>query len=102
MRRVLVLAAIIGASLLGTAGVAHATPSPDGTGALDYAGSPVESGSSGNRLTFTFSLASGEQFQEGEFRITVPAGWSAPSTSSADPGYTTTDCTFVPSVSGQV
>jgi hypothetical protein len=69
---------------------------------MDYLGSAVASNSSGNRLTFTFSLANGEQFQEGEIRMTIPAGWSAPSNNSADPGYTTTDCTFLPSISGQV
>jgi hypothetical protein len=90
MRRFLLVAGLAGCALLAP-GLAHAA-SPDGTGALDYTGGPVANPSTGNVLTFTFSLATGESFQEGEILITVPSGWSTPSTSSSDAGYTTTDC----------
>jgi hypothetical protein len=99
MRRFLFFAALAGCALVAP-GLAHAAPSPDGTGTLGWFGDPVGNPSTGNFVPFTFSLASGEQFQEGELRITVPSGWSAPSTDSTREGYTTSDCGAV-QVSGQ-
>jgi hypothetical protein len=93
MRRLLLLAGLFGCALVAP-GLAQAA-SPDGTGALAYTGSPVANPSTGNVLTFTFSLAGGESFQEGEILITAPSGWSTPTTNPTDPGYTTSDCGFV-------
>ena len=100
MRRFLLVAALATGALVAPS-LAQAAPSPDGTGTLDWVGPPVGNPSHGNFVPFTFSLASGESFQEGGLRITVPTGWSPPSTSPSDEGYTTSDCGFV-EVAGQV
>jgi hypothetical protein len=100
-RRLLLTLAALAACAVGVPGLAHATPSPDGTGTLDYLGVPVGNGSTENYLPFAFSLDSGEEFQNGALEIAVPAGWSAPSTNSADEGYTTSDCGTV-STAGQI
>ena len=63
-------------------------PAADGSGSLTTPLAPVTAGSTGNKLTFTYTAADGGM-NDGNLILTVPAGWSAPSTSSGDPGYTT-------------
>jgi Divergent InlB B-repeat domain len=62
----------------------------DGTGALALSPSAVGPGTTGNTLTFTYQAS--VAVNDGELTIQVPSGFSAPSTSSSDAGYTTTDC----------
>jgi hypothetical protein len=72
---------------------------PDGSGTLSTPTTTVAHGSSGNRITFTYTAAAGGM-SGGTLSVGVPPGWSAPSTSSADPGYTTASAPAV-AVSGQ-
>ena len=63
----------------------------DGSGAMVVSPSSVAVGSSGNTLTFTYTAATGG-LSSGGISVTVPAGWSAPSTTGSAPGYTTSTC----------
>jgi hypothetical protein len=76
--------------------------SPDGTGDLFYNSPPIANGSGDNGLEFDFSLQSGEEFQDGALQITVPAGWSAPSVTPTDEGYTTSTCGTVSTPGSQL
>jgi hypothetical protein len=98
-RRYAVVAAVA-LGVLAVPALANAQ-SPDGGGHLDYVGFPVGNGSTENGLEFDFSLQSGEEFQDGAIQVTVPSGWSAPSTDETQEGYTTSDCGTV-STLGQV
>ena len=60
--------------------------SADGSGTLHRASGPVAPGSKGNTVVFFFEAAPGG-LQDGTVTLTVPTGWSAPSTSSHDAGY---------------
>ncbi len=62
--------------------------SPDGSGTMSPSPSSVSQGSSGNTLIFTYTAASGGMVN-GTLTLAVPSGWSAPSTLSSDPGYST-------------
>ncbi|HPI02719.1 MAG TPA: hypothetical protein PKZ78_02680, partial [Candidatus Goldiibacteriota bacterium] len=44
--------------------------------------------SPGNTMTITFS-ANGTAWTDGQLRVTIPDGWSAPSVTSTDDGYYT-------------
>jgi hypothetical protein len=72
--------------------------SPDGAGTLARASGPVAAGSKGNTIVFTYRAGTGG-LQDGAVVLTVPDGWSAPSTSPQDPGYVTASTGTV-SVSG--
>jgi hypothetical protein len=63
--------------------------SPDGSGTLTRASGPVTAGSSGNTVVWVFTAAKGGM-QDGSIELTVPSGWSAPSTNPKDAGYVTT------------
>src|SRR6202035_1651688 len=54
----------------------------------------------GNTLRFTYTAVAGG-LNNGALQLTAPAGWSAPSTSSANKGYTTSSAGTV-GVSGQI
>jgi fibronectin-binding autotransporter adhesin len=82
-------------------GITGMTPTSDGNGAVDYVGFPAANGSGDNGFEFDLSLPSGQDFVNGTLEITVPSGWTPPSTNSADGGYTTSECGNV-STSGQV
>jgi hypothetical protein len=71
---------------------------PDGSGTLTPSPTVVSAGS-GKKLVFTYTVAAGG-LGGGAVTLTAPPGWSAPSTSSAAPGYTTSTAGSV-SVSGQ-
>src|SRR5205807_1170755 len=71
----------------------------DGTGTLTPSPTTVPVGSSGNTMTFTYTAAAGG-ISNGSVTLVVPAGWSAPSTTGSNAGYTTSSTGTV-SVSGQ-
>jgi hypothetical protein len=72
--------------------------SPDGSGTMTVGPTGAQSGSGGNTLTFSYTAATGG-IESGELTLAVPAGWSAPSTTTTDAGYTTSSCGTV-AVSG--
>ena len=71
----------------------------DGSGTLTVPNTSVSASSTGNTLTFTYTAATGG-LSSGSVTLAVPSGWSAPSTSSAANGYTTSSTGSV-SVSSQ-
>jgi fibronectin-binding autotransporter adhesin len=82
-------------------GITGMSPTSDGNGTVEYNGYPASNGTGDNGFEFDLSLPSGQDFVNGTLELTVPSGWTAPSTNSADGGYTTSDCGNV-SASGQV
>ncbi|HET9187426.1 MAG TPA: cell wall-binding repeat-containing protein, partial [Acidothermaceae bacterium] len=65
-----------------------ASPAAAGSGTLTVDQTEVPA-SSATTLTFTYTLPPGKSMADGELDINVPTGWSAPSTTNSDPGYTT-------------
>ncbi len=59
----------------------------NGSGILTASTSRVTAGSSGHTLVFTYTAQT--DMQDGAVAIDVPEGWSLPSTTAGDPGYTT-------------
>ena len=72
----------------------------DGSGTLTTPTTNVAASSTGNTLTFTYTAATGGM-SNGAVRLTVPTGWSAPSTTGTAAGYTTASTGTV-GVAGQV
>jgi len=64
----------------------------DGSGANSVSPTFVNTSSTGNTLTFTFTAA--ETMDSGGIEITVPSGWSAPQGTSGVAGYTTAASTL--------
>jgi hypothetical protein len=62
----------------------------DGTGTMNVSPFAESAGATGSTLTFTYNSA--VVLSSGEITVALPAGWSAPSTSGTDPGYTTSTC----------
>lgn len=60
----------------------------DGTGKMTSSVSAVPYGSTGNTINFTYTAASGGIYGGG-VHLSVPAGWSPPSTSGTAAGYST-------------
>lgn len=75
-----------------------ALPSADGSGTIIATPGTLASGSSGNTVTFTYTAATGGT-NDGEITLTVPSGFSSPSTTGFAPGHTSSDCGAV-SVAG--
>ena len=73
--------------VIGVAGPASAAAA-NGTGTMTTKTTSVTYGSTGHTLTFTYTAASGG-VSGGGVHLTVPAGWSAPSTTGTSAGYTT-------------
>src|SRR5207302_1817790 len=71
----------------------------DGSGTLTPSPSVVPVGSTGNTMTFTYTAAAGG-LSNGSVTLVVPGGWSAPSTTGSNAGYTTASTGTV-SVSSQ-
>ena len=71
----------------------------DGSGTLTTPTTDVSDSSTGNTIEFTYTADAGG-IQNGVVVLTVPPGWSAPSTSSAADGYTTSSAGNV-AVSGR-
>jgi len=72
----------------------------NGDGTLTVLPASVVAGSTGNTLTFTYTAATGG-LSSGAIELTVPNGWSAPSTTGSNAGYTTSSTGTV-GVAGQV
>jgi hypothetical protein len=64
---------------------------PDGSGTLTVAPTSTASASGANTLKFTYTIAAGG-LSGGQILVTVPSGWSMPSTTSGKEGYTTSTC----------
>src|SRR5277367_4081544 len=73
--------------VLGVAGPASAAAA-NGTGTLTTKTTSVGIGSTGHVITFTYTAATGG-VSDGGVHLTVPSGWSAPSTTGTSAGYTT-------------
>src|SRR5207247_2289898 len=71
----------------------------DGSGTLTTPTGSVNSASTGQTITFTYTAAAGG-LSNGSVTLVVPAGWSAPSTTGSNAGYTTASAGSV-SVSAQ-
>ena len=67
---------------------AVAVLSPDGSGTISPSPASVAKGSVGNTISFAYTAATGGM-QNGSITLVVPSGWSAPSTTSTDPGFAT-------------
>jgi hypothetical protein len=80
--------------LLMMSGLVIAFPGPagaaaaDGTGTMTTKTTTVTYGSTGHVITFTYIAAAGG-VSNGGVHLTVPTGWSVPSTTGTSPGYTT-------------
>jgi hypothetical protein len=72
----------------------------DGSGTLTASLTTARHNSTGNTITFTYTVAAGGM-ADGSFQIAVPKGWSAPSRTASAAGYVTTDVGTI-SVSGRV
>ncbi|WP_112243728.1 hypothetical protein [Kribbella monticola] len=76
--------------VVGSTSASAASNASSGDGALVVTPTSVIAGSTGNRLTFTFTTPNGKDFAAGSFvTVVVPAMWTQPTTSSSDAGYTT-------------
>jgi hypothetical protein len=64
----------------------------DGVGSLGVSPGSTSAGSQGNTLTFTYTSPAGVGLTGGKVTVAIPGGWSAPSITGTDPGYTTTNC----------
>ena len=84
--------------VLGVAGPASAAAA-NGTGTMTTKTTSVPYGSTGHVITFTYTAATGG-VSNGGVHLTVPTGWSAPSTTGTSAGYTTASTGSV-SVDGQ-
>ena len=73
--------------VLGVAGPASAAAA-NGTGTMTTKPTSVTYGSTGHVITFTYTAATGG-VSSGGVHLTVPTGWSAPSTTGTSAGYTT-------------
>jgi hypothetical protein len=71
----------------------------DGSGTLTTTTSAVAAGSTSQTIIFSYTAAAGGT-SGGAVTLVVPNGWSAPSATGADPGFTTASAGTV-SVSGQ-
>jgi hypothetical protein len=73
--------------VLGVAGPANAAAA-NGTGTMTTKTTSVTYGSTGHVITFTYTAATGG-VSSGGVHLTVPAGWSVPSTTGTSAGYST-------------
>ncbi len=71
----------------------------DGSGTLTTPTTSVASQSTGNTITFTYTVATGGM-RAGSLTLVAPTGWTAPSTTAASAGYTTASSGIV-GVAGQ-
>src|SRR4029453_9241603 len=72
---------------------------PDGAGTMTTGTSGVSGSQTGRTITFTYTVATGG-LSSGSVTLAVPSGWSAPSTTGSNAGYTTASSGSV-SVAGQ-
>src|SRR5207237_4656219 len=64
------------------------TTSSDGSGTMTSSISNVSASQTGRTVTFTYTAAAGGLLN-GSVSVTVPSGWTAPSTTGANAGFTT-------------
>ncbi len=72
----------------------------DGAGAATTSSTNISASQTGNTVTFTYTAATGGM-SIGGVKVTIPAGWTAPSTNPANAGYTTSSA-GTPTVSARV
>ncbi|HEY5059098.1 MAG TPA: Ig-like domain-containing protein [Gaiellaceae bacterium] len=63
---------------------------PDGAGTASTPTTNVAASQTGNTVVFTYTVAAGDT-SSGGIKLTIPAGWSAPSTTSSAAGFTTSN-----------
>ena len=97
-RFILPLALFMSGLVLGVAGPAGAA-AINGTGTMTTTTSGVIYGSTGHTIIFTYTAATGG-VANGGVHLTVPTGWSAPSTTGSAAGYTVASTGSV-SINGQ-
>ncbi len=73
---------------------------PDGSGTATTSTTNVSASQTGNTVVFTYTVAAGDM-SNGGVKLTIPAGWTAPSTTANNAGYTTASAGTV-STSAQV
>ena len=73
--------------VVATTGLSGASAN-DGSGTMTTPTTSVVYGSTGNTIVFTYTAATGGM-TSGEVDVTVPGGWSVPSTTVKSAGYTT-------------
>ena len=73
---------------------------PDGSGTGTTPTTNSSASQTGNTVAFTYTVAAGDM-SNGGVKLTIPAGWSAPSISAVAAGYTTSSAGTV-AVAGQV
>jgi hypothetical protein len=61
---------------------------PDASGSATTPTTNVSASQTGNTVVFTYTAATGDMLNGG-IKLTIPAGWSAPSLTGASAGYTT-------------
>jgi hypothetical protein len=61
---------------------------PDGAGTASTPATNVSASQTGNTVVFTYTAATGDM-SSGGIKLTIPAGWSPPSTTSSAAGFTT-------------
>ncbi|TDU91803.1 hypothetical protein EV138_5416 [Kribbella voronezhensis] len=96
-RRLTWLIAALVTTLIGvTVGIINSTSSfaassaGSGDGTMGVSPASVVAGSTGNQLVFTFTAPNGKDFAAGSLvTLTVQAGWTPPTTTPGDAGYTT-------------
>ena len=108
---ILALALLLGVLGLINAAPAFAANAVNGDGTMTVSPSTVVAGSTGNQFTFTFKVPSSAagKFGPGSFvTVSIPSGWTAPSTTATAAGYTTlttadTSCSAsISSISGGI
>jgi hypothetical protein len=72
----------------------------NGSGTETISPATATHGSSGNTFTLTYSAPATGALYDGTLKITVPSGWTAPSTTTTSPGLVTTSMGSL-SISGQ-
>src|SRR5438876_916049 len=63
----------------------------DGAGTMASGTSSVSAGQTGRTITFTYAAPTGGS-SNGSVTLVVPSGWSAPSTTGSNAGYTSASC----------
>jgi hypothetical protein len=61
---------------------------PDASGTASTVTTNVSASQTGNTVAFTYTVATGDMLAGG-VKLTIPAGWTAPSIAAANAGYTT-------------
>lgn len=97
-QRLVALSLMASGLVLGAAGPANAAAA-NGTGTMSTKTTNVPYGSTGHDITFTYTAATGGM-SSGGVHLTVPSGWSVPSTTGTSAGYTTASTGTV-SIDGQ-